>query len=289
MLKPVIHKAVIVVGGLLTLTLALGCTKKPSEKSQATPTKTPSQPSAGTPPATPDSGQVDAAQAMFALQSIVGDLIFCQTLSTPAKLTQLGDVESTVNALAGAQAGIPAGMLNPFTVQSLGLSLKDKGCTRVPELLNGGGHCALTVQKQTASGVVSFTTEQRLLWKDIPTLAQAANVKTSLDTKTALLSSKNAVLLSLNRQLTQQRQLLQILQATTGQSGLFADAQALLESLQEQVATLENEIKSVENEIKPIQDEMNKRIGELNTARAALKLACNPGGMGATSASWKEQ
>ncbi|MBM3382965.1 MAG: hypothetical protein FJY29_11050 [Betaproteobacteria bacterium] len=278
-----------VTGAVLVLAMVSACTKKAGTSNAPAPStaQTPGQPNNGTTPSAPNSGGVEAVLTRFALQSLAGDVIFCQTFSTASKL-QLSDVESTINALAGAQAGIPAGMLNPFTVQSLALSVKNQACARVPELLNAG-HCALTVQKQTATGLVSFATEQRLFWKDIPTLAQAANVKTSLDGKTALLSSKNAILLSLNRQLTQQRQLLQFLQATTGQSGLIADAQALLTSLQEQVNTLDGDIKRIEDEIKPIEDEMNKRIAELNTARAALKLACNPASMGATAAAWKDQ
>ncbi|MEN9529682.1 MAG: hypothetical protein RI932_1555 [Pseudomonadota bacterium] len=288
MLKTTFYTPALIAGALLCLALSSSCTKKSGTASPPAPAQTqaPTQPGINTPP-NPNSGEVEAALTKFALQSLAGEEIFCQTFSTPAKL-QMGDIESTINGLAGAQAGIPAGLLNPFTIQSLALSVKNQACARIPELLSSG-HCALTVQKQGAAGLISFTTEQRVLWKDIPTLAQAANVKTSLDAKSALLSSKNAVLLSLNRQFTQQRQLLQILQATTGQSGLIADAQALLTSLQEQVTSLETEIRGLENEIKPIQDEMNKRIEELNTARAALKLACNPASMGATSAAWKEQ
>lgn len=287
MVRAIIPVAMLVIFGAVQLTFNIGCTKKSPEKRQAEQAQTPTQPSTTTPPATPSPGLVEATQSMFALQSIAGDLIFCQTFSTPSKMPQITDLESAVNSLAGAQAGLPAGMINPFNVQSLGLSVKENACSRVPELLSGG-HCALTVQKQSATGSMLFSTEQRLFWKDIPTLVQAANVKASLDAKTNLLSTKNALMLSLNQQLTQQRQILKFLEDMTGQPGMIADAQALLESLQTQIGILDKDIKALEDEIKPIQDEMNTRINELNTARAALKLACNPGGMGATAASWKE-
>jgi hypothetical protein len=92
----------------------------------------------------------------------------------------------------------------------------------------------------------------------------------------------------LQKQVSQQRLLLQILQGTSGNAGLFSEAQALLTNLQEQTTNLESDIKGLEAELKPIQDELTIRIDELNTARAALKLACNPAGMGAENAVWKE-
>ena len=81
---------------------------------------------------------------------------------------------------------------------------------------------------------------------------------------------------------------MQILQAPNGNSTLISEAQALLTRLQEQTVSLDKDIKSLEAETKPIQDELNKTLDKLATARASLKLACNPVGMGADSAVWKD-
>lgn len=274
---------------LSLIMLGMASCTKGSSKSQppnAAANATPLPMSPTTAPNAPGLGNVEAAPIQYALASLAGEDIFCQGFTTQQQIAQT-DLEALINRMAGAQAGIPAELLNPFTVQTLALVIKAKACDKTPDLLKNG-HCAVAVNRQVATGTVSVQSEQRLFWKDVPVLTQASSVKTSIDSKTAIVSAKNAVVMSLQKQITQQQMLLQILQATTGNSQLMKDAQALLASLQDQVKAVETEIKTLEEQIKPLQDELNKRIEELNTARAALKLACNASGMGAVSATWKE-
>ena len=274
--------------GAASVILANACTKT-SAKSQNPLPSTPQAPSTSGPNTVPSpagGGNSEAALLRFSLVSLAGERVFCQNFSTANQLFP-ADLESIANGMAGAQANIPAGLPNPFSVQTLALNIKPKICESIPELLSAG-HCALSLSKQIATGTVSVQTEQRLLWKDVSVLAQATSVKASLDSKTSALATKNAIFASLQKQVSQQRLLLQILQGTSGNAGLFSEAQALLTNLQEQTTNLESDIKGLEAELKPIQDELTIRIDELNTARAALKLACNPAGMGAENAVWKE-
>jgi hypothetical protein len=274
--------------GAASVILANACTKT-SAKSQNPLPSTPQVPSTSGPNTVPSpagGGNSEAALLRSSIVSLAGERVFCQNFSTANQLFP-ADLESIANGMAGAQANLPAGLPNPFSVQTLALNIKPKICESIPELLSAG-HCALSLSKQVATGTVSVQTEQRLLWKDVSVLAQATSVKASLDGKTSALATKNAIFASLQKQVSQQRLLLQILQGTSGNAGLFTEAQALLANLQEQTTNLESDIKGLEAELKPIQDELTIRIDELNTARAALKLACNPAGMGAASASWKE-
>lgn len=274
--------------GAASVVVSNACTKT-SAKSQNPLPRASEAPTASGPNVNPSptgGGNAEAALLRFSLISLAGERVFCQNFSTANQLFP-ADLESIANGMAGAQANIPASLPNPFSVQTLALNIKPKICESIPELLSAG-HCALSLSKQVATGTVSVQTEQRLLWKDVSVLAQATSVKASLDSKTNALATKNALFASLQKQLSQQRLLLQILQGTSGNSALFSEAEALLTNLREQTTTLESDIRGLEAELKPVQDELTIRIDELNTARAALKLACNPEGMGAANAVWKE-
>lgn len=270
-----------------TLLVAVSACTKSNAKKQASsedlhPITAPPQ----TPALPNPAGTAEAVRPLYSIASLGGEELFCQNFSAE-RAYDAADLEPALNRMAGAQAGIPEGLMNPFTLQTLALKLNPSGCKKTPELLKGG-HCALSVVKQLPSGAVTLQTEQRLFWKDIPTLAQASSAKATLDTKAGLLSSKNALFASLQTQINQQKLLLQILEKTSGGSALFTEAQNLLTALQEQAATLSNETKDLEEQIAPLQNELNKRTEELQTARAALKMSCNPSGMGAVSAVWKD-
>ena len=274
---------------------AIQCTKKGSQSSSENSPSTPApsstspsaqEPASSKPSTTPANQNIEIAPLRFALSSLAGEGTFCQNFSTKNQLAS-GDLEGVINKMAGAHAGIPEEITNPFTVQTLALIIRSKSCDQIPQLITSG-HCALVVNKQLATGTVVVETEQRLLWKDIPVLAQAISVKTTIDAKTNIINEKNATFANLQKQISQQRTLLQILQATSGGSTLIKEAQTLLSSLQEQIQNIENEVKLLENELKPLQDELNKRVEELNTARSVLKTSCHPVSMGATSATWKE-
>lgn len=161
----------------------------------------------------------------------------------------------------------------------------------MPEIIRSG-HCAISVSKNVSSGPLTILTEQRLLWKDIPLLAQASYVKASIDNKNAAIKSKNELFASVQKQITQQKQFLQILQvgqqlATGQQSELIRQTQELLTSLENQSKQIETDVKILEEEIKPIQDELDKVIARVQTARESLKQACTTARMGSTSAEWR--
>lgn len=282
--RAVVRTRVLICVSLLAVVTA--CTKsgskKQTESGGSSPTPSPTS-STSAPAASPTAA---AARVFYSVASLGGDELFCQSFSSERPYNAT-DLEPAIHSMAGAQAGIPDGLLNPFTLQTLALKLQTSPCLKVPPLLTGG-HCALSVARQLSTGPVTLQTEQRLLWKDIPTLAQATSAKTTLDAKSGLLSSKNALFASLQTQINQQKLLIQILEKTSGGSTLFTEAQNLLNTLQEQATNLNNETKELEEQIAPLQNELNKRMEELQTARATLKMSCNPSGMGAVSATWKE-
>lgn len=267
------------------------CTKKSSDSSpapaanpQLTATPSTAQPGAGL----PNGGTEKLFR--YALSSAAGDVVFCQDFTSQSQ-PPIADVESVTDSLGIAQAQIPAGVINPFSPKALGLSVRPAGCSLIPEVIRNG-HCAISLSRDVTSGKLTLQTEQRLLWKDLPILAQASYIKATLDNKNNTIKSKNELFASVQKQITQQQQFLTILQLgqqlTTGDKvQLIEQAQEVLSNLQKQSQNLENEVKGLETELVPIQAELSKTLEKLETSRTALKQACTPAGMGATSAEWK--
>jgi hypothetical protein len=282
------HLVALVSLAILT-TASQACTKKSTSSNPApaaapvtatTPVQQPGMPGAGT------------AERLFrySLSSVAGEIVFCQDFVSQSQ-TPLADLEKVAENMAMAQAQIPAGVSNPFSPATLGLAVKPDACGTIPSVIKDG-HCAISVGQDATSGKVSYLTEQRLLWKDLPILAQASYIKATLDQKTSAISGKNELFKNVQKQITQQQQFLQILQVgqqlTTGQqSEMIKNAQEMLANLQNQANQIEAEVKTLENELVPIQEELNKTLAKLDTARTALKQACTASGMGAMSAEWK--
>ncbi|NBO38007.1 hypothetical protein EBU99_05435 [bacterium] len=278
----------VAVCALAALVSLSSCTKSSSQSANSpAPVIQPPAPSTSAPIGNaPGSGNVSESMLSYSIASLAGEDLFCQTVTTKNQMRS-ADLEPLANALAGAQGNVPKGVLNPFTMQTLGLVINATPCNKIPALV-ASGHCEIAASQLAATGQIAIQTEQRILWKDVALLAQATSVQLSLDSKRDVIASKNAVLSSVQSQIRQQQLLLQILQAPNGNSTLISEAQALLTRLQEQTVSLDKDIKSLEAETKPIQDELNKTLDKLATARASLKLACNPVGMGADSAVWKD-
>ncbi|MEN9809577.1 MAG: hypothetical protein RLZZ488_1144 [Pseudomonadota bacterium] len=279
-------------GAVLALALSLvACTKKgggqgpqPAAAPQATPT------AASQNPQLPSGGGVTETLFRYSLSSVAGEAVFCQDFVSRSQ-APLADVESLTDGMALAQAQVPAGVINPFSPKTLGLELKPSPCAAIPEIIRDG-HCAVTVARSASSGMLSLQSEQRLLWKDMPVLAQASYIKATIDNKNNAISSKNELFRSVQKQITQQQQFLNILQlgqelATGEKLQLIEQAKEALAGLQNQSKQIELDIKQLEGEIVPIQDELNKTLEKLTTARDSLKQMCNTSGMGATSAEWK--
>ncbi|MFZ9520376.1 MAG: hypothetical protein ACO3A4_07855 [Silvanigrellaceae bacterium] len=273
---------------LVAATLA-ACTKKSANNSPA-PAVLPTLATTSTPTSgLPGSGTVENL-FRYSLSSVAGEMVFCQDFVSQSQ-TPLADLEKVTESMALAQAQIPVGVANPFSPKTLGLAVKPDACGNIPGVIKDG-HCAISIGQDTASGKVTYRTEQRLLWKDLPILAQASYIKATLDQKTSAIDSKNELFRSVQRQITQQQQFLQILQlgqqVTTGQqSEMIKQAQELLTNLQNQAKQLEADVRALEAEVVPIQDELGKTLAKLETARTDLKQACTAAGMGAASAEWK--
>jgi hypothetical protein len=278
---------------LCTFVIVAGCTKKGSGTSPV-PAAAPTASAPSTQPATPPQsgdGNSGTLERLFrySLISSAGDVVFCQDFSSKTQ-SPLGDIETVADNMAMAQSQVPAGVINPFRPRTLGLTLKAEPCTR-PSSLIKDGHCAVTASADTLSGKIFVTTQQRLLWKDVVVLAQANYNQSVIDQKTNAISGKNTLFETVQKQISQQQQFLNILQlgqqATTGQqSDMIKQAQDLLTSLQNQSQEIQNDIKKIEAEMIPYQDELKKSLEKLGEARNALKQACTPAGMGATSAEW---
>lgn len=268
---------------------SLSCTKKSSNSAPA-PAAAPV--TATTPvqqPALPGPGNVENL-FRYSLSSLAGEIVFCQDFVSRAQ-TPLADLEKVAENMAIAQAQIPTGVSNPFNPKTLGLAVKPDACGTIPSVIKDG-HCAISVAQDATIGQVSYQTEQRLLWKDLPILAQASYIKATLDQKTSAISGKNELFRNVQKQITQQQQFLQILQVgqqlTTGQqSEMIKNAQEVLANLQNQASQIDSEVKAIEGELVPIQDELNKTLAKLDVARTSLKQACTTTGMGATTAEWK--
>lgn len=271
---------------LFAVLFSASCTKsKQPEKSDQPPQQ--SQPINPVSPAPLQPNPIENIPIFrYSLASLAGNNILCQDFTSR---TQLGesDLQIMLNAFAGRQAGIPPELPNPFSIQTLALRLQTEPCGAVSSLIQDG-HCAVTLSQMMATGQVTLETEQRVLWKDLPTLAQALAVKTSLDNKASVIASKNSIFSTLQQQITQQKLLLQILQGAGNDSQLVKDAQKLLDQLQEQSKTLADEVGGLESELQPLQDELEKKLEELRVARATLKQSCSVQQLGTAGASWKE-
>ncbi|MEY2986938.1 MAG: hypothetical protein RJB13_459 [Pseudomonadota bacterium] len=271
---------------VLSSTFALSCTKskEPANNNQPPPQNQPIN------PLQPQPLQPNPTEILplfrYTIASLAGSNVLCQDFSSRMQLSET-DVQMILNSFAGRQAGIPPELPNPFNLQTLALKLQPEPCEGISSLLQDG-HCAVTLSQMMATGQVTLETEQRVLWKDLPTLAQAIAVKTSLDSKASIIAGKNSILGTIQQQITQQKLLLQILQGAGNDSQLLKDAQNLLEQLQEQSKNLEGELGGLEREIQPLQDELEKRLDELRVARATLKQSCNVQTLGSAGASWKD-
>jgi len=268
------------------LAISNACTKsKSTDKTDQPPTQ--NQPVSPIPPQVSQPSPIEIAPVFqYAVSSLAGDNILCQAFSSRIELSE-SDLQTMLNAFAGRQSGIPPELPNPFSLQTLALKLQAEPCGAVSSLLQDG-HCAVTLSQLLATGQVTLETEQRVLWKDLPTLAQAVAVKTSLDNKASIVAGKNSIITTLQQQINQQKLLLQILQGAGNDSQLVKDAQKLLDQLQEQSKTLSDELAGLEAEIQPLQDELEKRLDELRVARATLKQSCNVQTLGTAGASWKD-
>lgn len=278
--------------GLLFIVSALGCTKKASQNASENPPAPAATASNTVPRANQPTTRVENNGKIFrySLSSIVGDNIFCQDFMSLSQAPVI-DIETITDTMAVAQAQVPAGALNPLSTKVLGLTVKESSCTQVPKVIQNG-HCAVSVTRNVSFGKLTVQTEQRLLWKDLVVLAQATYVNNAIEAKNSALESKNSLFASVQKQITQQQTILNIIQVgqqlTTGsQSQLIEQAQEVLTSLQNQSKQLEADIKSLESEINPIQQELNKQLEKLNTARASLKDSCTPAGMGSDTAEWR--
>lgn len=262
------------------------CTKKKSaNEGGAAP-----QPNQSVDPAPIETTQPNPREILpefrYTITSLAGENVFCQDFISRSPLSE-SDVQSILNAFAGRQAGIPADVPNPFSLQTLALTFQSQACSSLSTLI-ADGHCAVTLSQLLATGQISLETQQRILWKDLPKLAQAQAVKTSLDRKAEIINGKNTLLATLQQQVTQQKLLLQILQGAGNDSQLVQDAQKLLEQLEQQTVTLSKELEGLEDELVPLQDELEKRLDELRVARASLKQSCSVAGLGAAGAGWKD-
>jgi hypothetical protein len=276
--------------GFLTLWCFTACTKKSSSKNTDQPNQSPITTS--NQPTTPQTSLPATPVPLYrySLSFTAGEAIFCQDFLSQSEFP-VADVESMANVMAVAQAQVPSGVVNPLNPKTLGLTLKPSGCTLIPDILKDG-HCAVSMSSGANSGRSPVTSEQRLLWKDLPVLVQASTVKAIIDTKNNSISSKNELFKSLQKQITQQQQILQLIQAgqqvATGQpSQLLEQAQELMVTLQDQAKNLENDVKRLEEEIIPVQSELNKTLEKLTASRAALQQSCTPSGMGTSTAEWK--
>lgn len=283
--------SVLQASALFALCSTNGCTKKSSSSAPA-PAVAP-QVTAAPPQVVPTQIGGGTVERLFrySLNSIAGDGIFCQDFISQTQVP-LNDIEAVADVMAMAQAQVPAGVLNPFKPKTLGLSVKPEGCARIPELLKSG-HCAVTSSADTVSGKLNLKTEQRLLWKDLAILAQASYNQGVIDSKNSAISGKNELFKTVQKQITQQQQFLNILQIgqqlTTGQqSEMIKQAQEVLSNLQNQSKQIETDIKKIEDEIVPYQDELKKTLEKLTVAREDLRKACTTSGMGATAAEWNE-
>jgi hypothetical protein len=278
---------------LVLLVISISCTKKTSGSAQSpavapAPTAAPSTPIPA--PQTGDAGN-GALERLFrySLISSAGDAVFCQDFISKTEAPVAG-IETVADTMAMAQAQVPAGVVNPFRPKTLGLNVKSEPCVRVSNLIKDG-HCAVTASADTVSGKVAVTTQQRLLWKDVVILAQANYNQSVIDQKTNAISGKNTLFETVQKQIAQQQQFLNILQIgqqlTTGQqSEMIKQAQEVLTNLQNQSKNIQADIKTIEDEMLPYQDELKKSVEKLGEARNALKQSCTPSGMGATSAEW---
>lgn len=284
--------SIVLSGTVLMMALtAAACTKKgggqnpqPAAAPQATPTAATQNPQ---PPA---GGGATENLYRYSLSSVASEAVFCQDFISRSQ-APLSDIESLTDGMALAQAQVPTGVINPFSPKALGLEVKPSPCAAIPEVIRNG-HCAVTIARSASSGMLTLQSEQRLLWKDMPVLAQASYIKATIDNKNNAISSKNELFRSVQKQITQQQQFLNILQlgqelATGDKLQLIEQAKEVLAGLQNQSKQLELDIKAIEGEIIPIQDELNKTLEKLTTARESLKQLCNPTGMGASSAEWK--
>jgi len=275
---------------LVALTAA-ACTKKSGGQNQqpaAAPQVTPT--SAGQNPMPSAGGGVTESLYRYSLSSVAGEAVFCQDFVSRSQ-APLSDIESLTDGMALAQAQVPADVVNPFSPKTLGLELKPSPCAIVPEIIRNG-HCAVTVARTASSGMLTLQSEQRLLWKEMPVLAQASYIKATIDNKNKTIISKNELFRSVQGDITKVQQSLNILQlgqelATGEKLPAIERARQALADLQNQSKQLELDIKQLEGEIVPIQDELNKTLEKLTTARDSLKQMCNPTGMGSTSAEWK--
>lgn len=262
------------------------CTKSKQAEKSSDPVQQ-SQPVSPIPTTTSPATPTENVQLFrYTISSLAGENVLCQDFVSRTQLNDL-DLQTIVNTFAGRQAGIPTELPNPFTLQTLALKLQPQACKGVSSLISDG-HCAVTLSQLMATGQVTLETEQRILWKDLPILAQAIAAKTSLDNKASIISGKNSLFSALQQQITQQELLLKILQGAGNDSKLFQDAQQLLEQLQEQSESIADELTGLESEMKPLQDELEKRLDELRVSRASLKQICNVQSLGAAGASWKD-
>ncbi len=272
---------------LSSLVVSTACTKSKETNKESNPPSDQNQPTNPVPPVTLQPNPTEILPVFqYTIASLAGNSVFCQNFSSRTQLNST-DVQTLLNTFAGRQAGIPPELPNPFSLQTLALKLQNEPCSSTSSLLQDG-HCAVTLSQMMATGQVTLESEQRVLWKDLPTLAQAIAVKNSLDNKASIIAGKNSILATLQQQITQQKLLLQILQGTGNDSQLVKDAQKLLEQLEEQSKTLADELGGLESEIQPLQDELEKRLDELRVARATLKQNCNVQALGTAGASWKE-
>lgn len=275
------------VSALLVLSCGFAaCTKKKSSTDNGAAPQ-PNQPVEPAPGGTAQPNPLEnLPEFRYTVASLAGENVFCQDFISRSPLTE-SDVQTILNAFAGRQAGIPAELPNPFSLQTLALAFQSQACGTMSTLI-ADGHCAVTLSQLMATGQLSLETQQRILWKDLPKLAQAQAVKSSLDRKAEVISGKNTLLATIQQQVTQQKLLLQILQGAGNDSQLVQDAQKLLEQLQQQTVALSDELKGLEDELIPLQDELEKRLDELRVARASLKQSCSVAGLGAAGASWKD-